>query len=200
MYDLGSSFANTAVPPGKNLLIAGPPLSGVRRIAFSALAADGEHAIVITARHRAKQVRKELEGTVGGTVGIVDCVTAHQSRTPAGDERTRYAASPADFSGIGMGFSALEKEFSADGATRIRVVVDSLSLLVPYAGLQAVCEFMTVLTDRIAEIDGLGLHVIESPAHTPEELETLSALFDAKIDVEADEVVMETLPTFDDSG
>ncbi len=198
MYDLGSSFANTTVPPGTNLLIAGPPLSGVRRIAFSALTAGEDDAIVITARHRAEQVRTELPESEG-TVGIVDCVTAHQGRTPPNDERTRYAASPADFTGIGTAFAALIKEFTADGATQIRVLVDSLSLLLPYANLQAVFEFMHVLTNRIADIDALGLHVIETPAHTPEEVQTLSQLFDAKIDVEDNAVVPETLPSFADT-
>lgn len=198
MYDLGPSFGNTTVPAGKNLLIAGPPLSGVRRVAFSALPTGDEHAIVITARHRAEQVRKELAG-IGGTVRIVDCVTAHQGRTPLNDELTRYAASPADFTGIGTAFAAFIKEFIADGATQIRVVVDSLSLLIPYADVQAVFEFMHVLTNRIADIDALGLHVIESPAHTPEEVQTLAQLFDAKIDVEDNAVVAETLPAFADT-
>ena len=183
MYDLGPAFENRSVAPGTALLVAGPPLSGVRRRTLDLLSyglANGEAGLIVTNRYGARWVLEELEGRLDPTeqpLGVVDCVSHHHRRQVHDDADVRYATSPADLTGIGVGFSALLEELSA-GTDRVRVVVDSLSTLVRYVTFEAVRGFVNVIGQRLAAVGGIGIHVVEPQAHDEGELDRLCGLFD----------------------
>lgn len=194
MYDLGPEFQNASVDPGTNLLVSGPPLSGGRRLAFETLAHGARHGdgiLVVTTRYSGGRVLSDLEALVDlddVALGIVDCVTERQGREKLDDRRLSYANSPADLTSIGIKFSELVKEFRVRDIEQTRVVLDSLSALLPYANLQSVFKFMHVLTGQVRDADALGVHVVEASAHEDQELQTLEQLLDGTVTVDDDAV------------
>nr|WP_235853477.1 ATPase domain-containing protein [Halosimplex salinum] len=202
MYELGPTFGNATLPPGTNLLVSGPPLSGKRRMALDILAAGserGEGVIVVTTRDSASRVLNDYEALVSDPesvdIGIVDCVTKHQGRSARDTDIVKYASSPEDMTGIGIKFSEFVEEFRQErGIENVRVMVDSLSTLLMYSDVQTVFRFMHVFTSRIENADALGVHVIESTAHEEETLNTLRQLFDQAVTVEEDGTVATTIP------
>lgn len=194
MYNLGPEFGNTSVEPGTNLLVSGPPLSGVRRLSFEALAhgaRDGDAVLVITTRYSARQVIADLEMLVDTdeiTLGVVDCVTRRQNRAYEDDGRVKYVTSPAALTRIGIKFSEFIKEFRAHDIERTRVAVDSLSTMLPYADPESAFKFVHVLASQIGEADALGLHIIEPSAHDEEQQRTIAELFDGRVSITGDAV------------
>jgi KaiC/GvpD/RAD55 family RecA-like ATPase len=190
MYELGPAFENATIEPGTNLLITGPSLSGKRHLAFSALAHganQNEGSVIITTRDSADRVLADYQSLLTDPnnthLGIVDCVTQHQGRSPKDTETVKYTSSPTDMTGIGIKFSDFLEEFYTDrGVRQNRIVVDSLSTLLMYSELQTVFRFMHVLTSRIEDADAIGIFVIESSAHDAETMNTLKQLFDGLVE------------------
>ena len=202
MYDLGEQFEGQTVTPGTNILVSGPPLTGKRRIAREILAhgLDGQDgAIVITTRDSAERVLSQFG--IGAErderpIGVVDCVTEHMGRSTTDTLTVKYATSPVDMTGIGIGFSNFIEYFYGElGRERNRVMVDSLSTLLMYATLQTVFEFMHAITSRVDDVDALGVHVIESTAHDEQTLHTIEQLFDGTIEVDENGIAAVDLPS-----
>ena len=205
MYDLGPALDGARVAPGTNLLVAGPPLTGKRRLALEILAygADrGEGSVVVTTRDSADRVlddyRSILADPDDAAIGVVDCVTKHQGRSPPETTVVKYASSPVDMTGIGIKFSEFLETFQSrtDGSPN-RILLDSLTTLLMYADLQTVFRFVHVFTSRIQNTDALGVHVIESTAHDDETMNTMKQLFDGVVTVDEDREVSAQLPGAD---
>jgi KaiC/GvpD/RAD55 family RecA-like ATPase len=208
MYDLGPSFGDATVDPGSNVLVAGPPLSGKRRLAVDALehgSKDGEGVIVVTTRDNSQRIiddfREILDDPESVDLGIVDCVTKHQGRNVRDSEMIKYASSPVDMTGIGIKFSEFVEEFYRNrGIEKNRVMFDSLSTLLMYSNLQTVFRFMHVFTSRIENADAVGIHTIESTAHDEETMNTLKQLFDGIVRTDEERNVTLQLPGVDTSA
>ncbi|MFB6297387.1 MAG: RAD55 family ATPase [Salinirussus sp.] len=208
MYDLGTEFENAEVEPGTNVLVSGPPLTGKRRLALGVLAAgaaNDEGSVIVTTRDSADRVIADYRTLVDDIeetdLGIVDCVTQHQGSSPEDTPRVKYASSPVDMTGIGIKFSEFVETFYTNrGIQRNRIALDSLSTLLMYADLQTVFRFMHVFTSRIEDADALGIHVIESTAHGPEEMNTLKQLFDGVVEVGEDSELSVRLPGIGDGS
>jgi KaiC/GvpD/RAD55 family RecA-like ATPase len=202
MYKLGPALQDASVRPGTNILVSGPPLSGVRRVALETLAHganSGEGSVIITTRDSSDRVltdfRSLLEDPDESDIGVVDCVTQHQGRSTSDSDLVKYASSPADMTGIGIKFSEFIEEFYTErGIEQNRVAMDSLSALLTYSDPPTVFQFMHVLTSRIEDADAIGVHVLESTAHDAGEMNTLKQLFDGMVTVEEDETVSVQLP------
>ena len=202
MYDLGPEFGDATVDPGTNILIAGPPLSGKRRLAVDALergSSDGDGVIVVTTRDNSQRViddfRTILDDPQSTDLGIVDCVTKHQGQNVRDSDMIKYASSPVDMTGIGIKFSEFVEEFYKNrGIERNRVMFDSLSTLLMYSNLQTVFRFMHVFTSRIENADAVGIYTIESTAHDEEAMNTLKQLFDGIVYTDEDRTVTLQLP------
>jgi len=205
MYDLGPQFDSATVDPGTNLLISGPPLTGKRRVTFELLATGagaGEGSVVITTRDSADRVvadyRSLLTDPDAAEIGIVDCVTRHQGRSPSDTTTVKYTSSPVDMTGIGIKFSEfVETFYTGRGIQQNRIALDSLSTLLMYSDLQTVFRFVHVLTNRIEDAEALGIHVIESTAHDDEAMNTLKQLFDGVIELDGDSEMSVQLPDAD---
>jgi len=201
MYTLGSPFGDSAVEPGTNVLVTGPPLVGKRRLALETLAVgtrDGEGTIIVSTRDSVTRVRAELGELVTervlATVGVVDAVTEHIGQATEA-AMTKYTASPRDMSDIGIKFSEFIQSFYTDQQReRNRVYLDSLSTLLLYSNLQTVFRFLHVFTSRVENVGGLGLYTLESTAHDEETMNTIGQLFDARIDIDESGTATLTLP------
>ncbi len=63
MYELGDGLPAEPIAPGTNVLIAGPPMTGKRNLAYDVLAngvAGGEGTIVVTTKDSADKVISHL--------------------------------------------------------------------------------------------------------------------------------------------
>ena len=201
MYDLGGPLSGTAVEDGTNLLLSGPPLSGKTPLGHELLEtglAAGEGAIVVSNKHSAERIRTEQAGLFGydAPVGVVDCVTKHQGQGTISDtDLVQYASSPEDMTGIGINFSELLEEFYGDrNVRRNRALFVSISTLLMYSDLQTVFRFLHVFTSRVENADGLGLYVMQTGAHEPQAMNTLSQLFDGVIETDEDGAITTNLP------
>lgn len=185
MYDLTPAL-EIDVPPGTNLLLAGPAMTGKRSLSLDVLAQgaeDGDGAIIVTTKDSADRI---LEAFADRTpyenrpVAVVDCVTRQQGANDVReDERIKYASSPVDLTGIGIKLSEfLEAFYEQRGIRRNRIMLHSLSTLLMYTDLQTVFRFLHVFTGRIQSVDGLGLFCIDSAAHDEQTMNTLTQLFD----------------------
>jgi len=201
MYTLGPPFDETAVEPGTNLLVTGPPLVGKRRLALESLVTglrNEEGSIIVSTRDSASRIREQVaalaETTPESMIAVVDAVTEHIGRS-GDDDWTKYVASPEDVSAIGVKFSEFIQSLYTDHERdRNRVFVDSLSTLLVYSNLQTVFRFLHVFTSRVENASALGLYTLESTAHDDEALNTLTQLFDGTIAVEKSGTATLTLP------
>ncbi|ADB59908.1 hypothetical protein Htur_1015 [Haloterrigena turkmenica DSM 5511] len=193
MYDLAEVLPDADIEPGTNLLIAGPPLTGKREIAFDILASGanrGNGSIVVTTKDSADKVLEtftdSLDAGIDSNVGVVDCVTKQRGIGTVDDNpRIKYASSPVDMTGIGIKLSEFLQEFyEGQGLTENRVLLHSVSTLLMYSDLQTVFRFLHVFTGRIQSADAMGLYVIDSTAHDDQTMNTLKQLFDAVIELE----------------
>lgn len=202
MYDLGPALENATVEPGTNLLVAGPPLTGKRRLAMDVLAEGataGEGTVIVTTRDTADRIladyRSLLTDPENENVGVIDSVTQHQGQSVQDSETVKYASSPMDMTGIGIAFSEFLESFAVDrGLEANRVMLDSLTPLLVYADLQTVFRFTHVFTSRIENANALGLHVIDSTAHDAETINTLKQLFDGTVRTNEDSELSLQLP------
>lgn len=176
------------IPTGTNVLIAGPALTGKRRIVFEILgASDARTGAIVTTKTPAARIRSWFESVVGPgewSLSIIDCVSQSTSfgrRDP--DPGVRYVSSPGDLTGIGIGLSGLMADWHADRVIDPRVAVTSLSTLAMYAELKRLYRFCYVITGRIRTVDGVGAFTLDTNAGSSQTLDTLVGLFDAVIEV-----------------
>jgi len=185
MYELGTAFSGSEVDPGTNLLVAGPPMTGKRDVAFDVLrhgCRKGDGCVVVTTKDNGEEVLGEFDGPAGA-VGVVDCVSKQQGMNPRDRDHVTYASSPVDMTGIGIQLSEFLESFYEQGVRRNRVLFDSLSTLLMYSDLQTVFRFLHVFTGRVQSADALGLYVIDSTAHDDQTMSTLRQLFDGEVAV-----------------
>ncbi|APW99441.1 recombinase RecA [Halobiforma lacisalsi AJ5] len=195
MYDLVDVLPDTDLGPGTNILIAGPPLTGKREIAFDILRSgmsSGDGTIVVSTKDSADKVLEQLSSDTQQSasdttpVGVVDCVTKQRGiGAVENDPRIKYASSPVDMTGIGIKLSEFLQEFYENrGVTQNRVLLHSISTLLMYSDLQTVFRFLHVFTGRVQSADALGLYVIDSTSHDDQTMNTLKQLFDGVIELE----------------
>lgn len=202
-YTLGGLPGEMDVPPGTNVLVAGPPLAGKRQLGRQILQrgmADGEGAIVISTQDTAERVRELFGTSVSGDdlFGIVDRVTEHVGQSPPETDLVRYAASPTDMTGIGIEFAEFIEYFHCEhGVQRNRLLLNSITTLLQYTSLQTVFRFLHALTTRVAEVDAVGVAVIESTVHDSETMSTVRELFDGVVETNLDGSLTVDLPGVD---
>ncbi|WIV66301.1 RAD55 family ATPase [Natrialbaceae archaeon AArc-T1-2] len=195
MYDLATVVPTADLDPGTNVLLTGEPLTGKRNLGLDVLASGatrGEGSIVVTTKDSADKVLSTFDGRLGPDttiadvdVGIVDCVSRQRGvETTEADPRIKYASSPVDMTGVGIGVSEFLQEFyESRGLSRNRILLHSISTLLMYTDLKTVFRFLHVFTGRVQSADALGIYVIDSTAHDDETMNTLKQLFDGLIEV-----------------
>ena len=193
MYDLGPDL-DEEVPPGTNVLVSGPPLSGKRSLCLDILASgveNDEGAIIVTTKDGADRVLSDFETRTpyeDRPVAVVDCVTRQQGVSDVrDDDRIKYTSSPVDRTGSGLKLSEFLQGFYQNrGIERNRVMLHSLSTLLMYADLQTVFRFLHVFTGRVQSVDGLGVFAIDDSAHDDQTMNTLKQLFDGIVTTQED--------------
>ncbi|NHN48537.1 recombinase RecA [Halostella sp. JP-L12] len=186
MYTVDADFPVDSIPPGTNLLVTGPPMTGKYDLLIRLLAEGfrhGDGAVVVTTKEGPDRVHAHVTDRAGvdsvAELGVVDCTGREGGRS--GDDRIRYVSSPADLTGIGMASSGLIETF-ADRGLGVRTGLHSLSQLLMYADVKTVFRFLHILTGRISSANGLGVCTLDSEAHDDQTDHTVRQLFDGVIE------------------
>jgi len=186
-YEFADGVPLAGIPPGTNLLVAGPAMSEARTLALSLVlagAARREGSVVVSTNKDADKLLDGYERRAGALdrswVSVIDCT----GRGSAGSRGGGLAvSSPGDLTGIGMQFSNALESLRAGDVRRVRAGVDSLSTLSMYTDARTLFRFLHVLTGRVSEMDGLGVYLLDAAAADERVVSTLGQLCDGRIDV-----------------
>jgi hypothetical protein len=119
-------------------------------------------------------------GTLPEETVVVTADGSGRERTDSGDVRVRSVASPADFTGMGMGISEAFADW--DEADRdVTFYLESLGVVLEYSDLRTLYRFLHVLTARVDAVDGRAQYVVD-PATVPDRnVEVLKTLMDGAV-------------------
>jgi KaiC/GvpD/RAD55 family RecA-like ATPase len=175
------------LPPGTNVAIVGPSMSGKRELALRLFATGyecGEGILCITT-DSAETIYTELERHVDSLdpdrIGIID--TSGSDGRSVVDATTEHVSSPSDLTGISVGTAKLFRQFESRGISDIRYGLISVSTLLQYMDSKKVFKFLYVYTKRIAETDGLGIYTLDDDSHEPQVVNTITGQFDGVIEL-----------------
>ncbi|WP_115865096.1 DUF7504 family protein [Halorussus litoreus] len=192
-YRFGDDLPIDGVDPGTNLLVAGPAMSGARRLAIR-LVTDGndrdEGMVFVTTNKSGERLLSQCDELCGGVngsqYGVVDCVSRQQGRDQS-DDHVALVSSPSDLTGIGIEFSGLYRDVHANGCERVRAGLYSLSTLLMYAEFRTISRFVHTIGGRIDAADGLGVFLIDPTTQDERVISTIAQFCDARVDVRDDD-------------
>jgi len=184
----GTPLRPDRLDPGTSVLLAGPAMTGKRRLMFDLVSGSRDDtAILVGTKHDADGFRQAFTDTLpdpaGWDVRVIDCVTRGRGMRRAQDsETTKYVSNAGDLTGIGIATSGFMREFyHAD--VEARFGLHSLSTLLMYADLQRVFQFSHVMTGRMATSGISGVFSLDTTSRTSESLDVLKGLFDTLVEV-----------------
>lgn len=184
---LDEFLATISAGTGDDLLIRGPAMSGKQTVAYRAFvaAADDAVPICVTTTDRSDRVRATFDaaGGDGDRLVVVDAVSRQSGIEDRTQPRTRYAASPADLTGIGMALTSVLENLNRQPV----VLVDSISSLLLYSELNLVFRFLHLLTGRIEAAGGRTIQLLNTDSHSSQELASVAQLFELLVDVRFDD-------------
>jgi len=174
------------IEPGTNVMVAGPPSEGGRRVVFEALADTdgGEGVLVVSTDLAASAAVKTVENAGAafdpGRMCVLDCT----SGATTADGPIRAVDSPADLTGVGVEFASLHESLLGRDRPAVRVGLSSVTTLLEAAAeFRPVYRFLHTLTSRIRTTDGFGICEIDPGAADQQAVVTVAQAFDARIDV-----------------
>lgn len=184
---------NDSLPPidgGENILLCSPDQYLGREVAYDILEEGhrrGDGTVVITTTDPAPDVLDDLESSFDvydrDRVGVVDTVSKQKGVEKIPGESVGYVASPQEFTGIGIQTGAVLEHLQKD-TEQPRVMVDSVTKLAQFADDDKLYRFLHVFANRIQQVDGVGVFLLDPTAVSDKLAHLLMTLFDAKVSVE----------------
>lgn len=186
MYTVPAAFPTDTVPPSTHLLGLGPPMLGLRDLAYRFVErglADGDHCVLVSTDRGAARVAEAFADATPSPerLAIVDA-TGQEVSAGSVPHPVESVGSPGDLTGIGIAITELLERLHDDGAERYRVVFDSLSSLLVYADFERVYRFVHTLTNRVDQIDGTSLFLLNSDTDS-DQIQKLESLFDGFVEL-----------------
>lgn len=175
---------------GSNVLVAGPVMTGKRRL-MNALLAQGtpneRGTIVITTRKSADRTIRGFEQVTGpideGRLSVVDCTGSSRNFGDANDlSSVQHVSNPGDLTGIGIGVTKFMRRYYDQGVGA-RLGLHSLSTMLMYSDLRRVFQFLHVMTGRISNSDFVGVFTLDDTMVDGTDVNILTQPFDAVVDV-----------------
>ncbi|MFB6072373.1 MAG: RAD55 family ATPase [Halobacterium sp.] len=184
-YDVGDHLPVEEIPAGRNLLVAGPALTGKRELAFS-LVEDGcergEGGIVVGTRDSTKSIRERAPhlwtAVKQGRAGIVDCVTRQRGEPVRDQDLVKYVGSPGDVTDVGIRLGGIFQRLESS-CDRVRVNVSTVSTMLMYADTRRVYRFLHVFAGHVERLGWLGLGVLDTS--NKDAFDQLAPLYDGMV-------------------
>ena len=178
------------VEPGTSVFVTGPALGGVRRLLMRMLLCrhSREGALFIAADSAGPGTLEDYASAGASPdparVGVVDCT---EEGADDAEHNIHAVGSPSDLTGVGIEYSSLYESLHANGASRVRTGVYTLSPFVVYSPIKPVFRFLHTLIGRIRTADGLGVCAVDPAAVEKQALSSLCQPFDGRIDLRAED-------------
>ncbi|MFB6107680.1 MAG: RAD55 family ATPase [Haloplanus sp.] len=169
------------VPPGTNLLVSGPAMSGKRRLVFELLAIGDDPVVVVTTDDPANRIRARF--TDLGVAFDADRFRIVDASGAPGDdaEDVHHVSSPSDLTGMGVAFTKAVDDFAEPD--RLRLGFLSISTLLQYVDDERTFSFLHVLTRRAAAGDYFGAYTIDPTTHEDRFVNVVTSIFDAVVEL-----------------
>lgn len=185
------------LPPAGNVLLAAPPMTRHTDDVCAAMATPASDQPVtllyLTFTRAASHTTPAWMNVVGESfparLRIVSVGSDPVAGVPRYDGRespsisvsTETVSDPADLTAIGI---ALTKhlEDRADGG-RVVACIRSITGLLQYADRRRAYQFLDVVTEYLSSVDALAHFHVDPGAHDEQTISTLTALFDAVVEV-----------------
>lgn len=195
--DADADHGFESLDPGRTVLIAGPAMTGKRRLMYRLLASVADDfAAFVTTKLDADRLAAELTDAWperDRSVRIVDCVSRQRAVQHLSDtDDRRYVATAGDLTGIGIAVSGFMQDAYHDSDVENAVVgLHSLSTMLMYADLRRVYQFVHVVTGRVESSGFRGVFTLDTPAGDDESVTRLKGLFDGLVEVRETEATPE---------
>ena len=191
-YALAIDGTPETVPGGTGILLLHPSTGETDRIDTEFLATDTDHALVVSTRTTAREVKQKLEHyeVDEETTTILDTLSIERGYTRRSSEDVRYIAAPDDWEGM---IEEIE-EFLATHDGKRRVSFDSLTELIYYADEEAGFAAAERMLELLDEYDAVGLFHLAEGVHDDPTVDRFVELFDGLVELEADGTVTSDFP------
>lgn len=172
--------------PEQSVLVYGPAMSGKRALGFELLAATeaSDMRVYVTTTERAATGRDALatatSPAVSETTTVIDCLAAEDS------EGTIAVESPGDLLGISAAVASVYDEARRRDQVGSRLLIDDLSTLLLYAGVDAVTRFLHPVIGKVEDSGGLLVATLGTDGLDPETRRAILGLFESRIQVRTD--------------
>ncbi|MXR52286.1 hypothetical protein GRX03_11815 [Halovenus sp. WSH3] len=177
------------VRAGSSVLVTGPGRAAsklARRLSIELDPGQNEGAVLISTNTTGRSLAAEAAASYPdldlSRIGVVDATGRAdvESDTAA---RIEAVSGTGDLTGMSIDFSILSSALNEDGIDRLRLCVDSLSLLLLYTELRTVVRFTHTLGGRVRATDGFGVFVLDPTMHSPQVEYTLKSICDGAIEI-----------------
>lgn len=175
------------IPPGTNILVAGPAMTGKRRVGVDIITGSASRtACIISTKQSASAVDRSFRAAVEAPeewdLSIIDC-TGRQPGLQGVSTRVTQVASPSDLTGIGIALTGLLQEWDHGDVENPRVQLHSVSTLLMYTNLKRVFRFLHVIGGRLHQSNAVSVFTLDTTSHGGDHYNRLAYLFDAVVEI-----------------
>jgi KaiC/GvpD/RAD55 family RecA-like ATPase len=187
---IAESLPIAELDAGSNVLVAGPVMTGKRRLMHALLAQNTPNergTIVITTRKDADRTVRDFEQVAGPIdeelLSVVDCTGSSGNFGGARNSlAVQQVSNPGDLTGVGIGVTKFMRRYY-DEHIGARLGLHSLSTMLMYSDLRRVFQFLHVMTGRIRNSDFVGVFTLDDTMVDSTDVNILTQPFDAVVDV-----------------
>ncbi|OYR56517.1 DUF7504 family protein [Halorubrum halodurans] len=183
---------NTLAADCDTVLVAGPTLSGRRRLLHRTLYDRAGGSLLVATRQPADDAREthrrlrpddapdDADGgsADGDSPVVVDCVTNAFEHSTDDTRRTRYAQHPSNLTSIGTTFTEV---IEAREEQSLAVGIETVSPLLVYADTTDVYRFLDLVVRQATDVGWPVTAGIDTAAHDDRTVEQFVTLFDAVV-------------------
>lgn len=182
------------VEAGSSVLVAGPPMTGKRRLLFDLVGgSNARTAAFVTSKKPAQKMAAWFAATRpdpdAWDLSFVDCTgsSGSERRSRTRDiVDLRIVSSPGDLTGVGIELSGILRRWHGDSVDDARVGLHSLSTMLMYTETKPLFQFLHAINTRIARVDAVGVYTLDMRPDA-ETATTLKQLFDSVVEVRSDD-------------
>jgi KaiC/GvpD/RAD55 family RecA-like ATPase len=183
-YTLAIENAPDSIPGGTGVLLLHPSIGETDRIDTDFLKTDTDHFLVISTRTTAREVEQKLEhyDVDESKAEILDALSVERGYSRRASDRVHYVSTPEDLDGI----VEQTREFLESHEGKLRVSVDSVTVMPYYAGVDGAHEATSRLLDLLEEHDAVGLFHLSNEVHDEETVDQFRDLFETVLELDVD--------------
>lgn len=186
---------DSLVGEAESVLVAGPVLSGRRRVLHRTLHERSERPVLVSTRQpagAARSTHRRMAAAAAGTAAgdtaksevddpvVVDCVTNAIGESPADDgDETKYAQHPSNLTSIGTKFTECVEERDEES---VAVGIDTVSPLLAYADASSVFRFLHIVVQKATAAGHPVVVGIDAGAHDEQTIEQFVPIFERVIE------------------